>query len=163
MFSDFSHALVTGGAGFIGSHLVRKLLNKGLTVTVLDNLSTGTQTAVDTRARFVQGDLRNLDDVMNALQNVDCIFHLAAQVTIRGSFDRFYDDVDINLMGTMNLLRCLSADKIRHFTLASSMAVYADTANPTPISEKHPCFPISPYGVSKLASEQICSQLLPQK
>ena len=158
--SNFSHALVTGGAGFIGLHLVRELLERGFEVTVLDNLSMGTRSAVDSQARFIKGDIRNQDRVNQALQGVDCVFHLAAKVTIRGSFEMFYDDVDCNMMGTMNLLRCLNVEAVRHFTLASSMAVYADSPTPDPVPESHDCEPISPYGVSKLASERICKLLL---
>lgn len=158
----FSHALVTGGAGFIGSHLTRTLLDRGLEVTVLDNLSVGTCSAVDSRARFIKGDVRFTNDVVNALQGVNCVFHLAAKVTIRRSFDAFYDDVDTNLMGTINLLRCLDADSISKFILASSMAVYADALTAEPIPESHHREPISPYGVSKLASELVCSQVLRQ-
>ena len=158
--SNFSHALVTGGAGFIGSHLVRELLERGFEVTVLDNLSMGARSAVDSKARFIKGDIRNQDSVNQALQGVDCVFHLAAKVTIRGSFEMFYDDVDCNMMGTMNLLRCLNVEAVRHFTLASSMAVYADSPTPDPVPENHHCEPISPYGVSKLASERICKLLL---
>lgn len=157
------HALVTGGAGFIGSRLVRKLLNQGVRVCVLDNLSTGMRESVDRRARFMEGDVRCLEDVKSALKGVDCVFHLAAQVTIRGSLQRFYDDVDNNLMGTLNLLRCLDPDAVGHFMLASSMAVYADSPTPKPIPETYPQEPISPYGVSKLAAERICEQVLNQK
>ncbi len=158
----FQHALVTGGAGFIGSRLAKKLCDHGFRVTILDNLSIGKRSAVDPRAHFVKGDVRYRDDVESALQGVDCVFHLAAQVTIRGSLERFYNDVDTNLMGTLNLLRCLNTKAVRHFTLASSMAVYADTSSPKPIPENYPQKPISPYGVSKLAAERICNQVLEQ-
>jgi UDP-glucose 4-epimerase len=156
------HALVTGGAGFIGSHLTRALLDRGLDVTVLDNLSVGSASAVPQAAQLVQGDIRTPDDVHRALQDVDCVFHLAAQVTIRASFEKFYEDVDTNLMGTLNVLRCLDRQKIRQFTLASSMAVYADAAEPKPIDENHPTKPISPYGMSKLAAENIGAHVLQQ-
>lgn len=161
--ANFSHALVTGGAGFIGSHLVAELLERGFEVTVLDNLSMGNRSAVDSRARFVKGDVRSQEDVNKALRGVDCVFHLAAKVTIRGSFEMFYEDVDVNMMGTMNLLRCLDPEVVRHFTLASSMAVYADSPTPDPVSESHRCEPISPYGVSKLASERLCGMILENK
>jgi len=154
------HALVTGGAGFIGSHLVRALLDRGLAVTVLDNLSVGTRAAVDPRARLVDGDVRDRTAVGTALEHADCVVHLAAQVTIRASFERFYDDVDTNLMGTLNLARCLDAQRVRRVVLASSMGVYADAPSPEPIAESHPCEPIAPYGVSKLAAERICAQIL---
>ena len=103
--SAFAHALVTGGAGFIGSHLTRALLAQGRQVTVLDNLSVGRREAVPEGARFVHGDIRDERAVADALAGVDCVFHLAAQVTIRGSFDRFYEDLDTNVMGTARLLQ----------------------------------------------------------
>jgi len=159
---DFQHALVTGGAGFIGSRLVRKLCDHGFRVNILDNLSIGKSSVIDPRANFIKGDVRYRDDVKLALQGVDCVFHLAAQVTIRGSLERFYNDADTNLMGTLNLLRCLNSRTVRHFTLASSMAVYADTPEPKPIPENYAQEPISPYGVSKLAGERICNQVLGQ-
>jgi UDP-glucose 4-epimerase len=155
-----SHALVTGGAGFIGSHLTRALLAQGTRVTVLDNLSVGRREAVAAEARFVHGDVRNDAAIAEALRDVDGVFHLAAQVTIRGSFDRFQEDLDTNVMGTARLLRAVDPARIKWFTFASSMAIYADADSPAPIDESHPTRPLSPYGVGKLAAEDVASQVL---
>lgn len=157
---SWSHALVTGGAGFIGSHLARAWLAEGRRVTVLDNLSVGSRDAVPGAARFVHGDIRDEAAVVEALRDVDCVFHLAAQVTIRGSFDRFQADLDTNVMGTAQLLRCVDRQQVKWFTLASSMAVYADADSPAPIDESHAKRPLSPYGVGKLAAEDLSSQIL---
>jgi UDP-glucose 4-epimerase len=156
----FAHALVTGGAGFIGSTLTRTLLDAGTHVTVLDNLSVGRREQVDRRARFVEGDVRDRAAVDEALNGVDVVYHLAAQVTIRGSFDRFYEDLDTNVMGTATLLRQVDPARVRWFVLASSMGVYADAPAPVPISEQHPTEPLSPYGVGKLAAEKLATQIL---
>jgi UDP-glucose 4-epimerase len=156
----WSHALVTGGAGFIGSHLTRALLAEGRTVTVLDNLSVGRRDTVPDGASFVHGDIRDEAAVADALQGVDCVFHLAAQVTIRGSFERFHEDLDTNVLGTARLLRALDPQQVKWFALASSMAVYADAASPAPIDESHSKRPLSPYGVGKLAAEDVSSQVL---
>jgi UDP-glucose 4-epimerase len=158
--SGFQHALVTGGAGFIGSHLTRLLLATGRNVTVVDNLSVGRRETVPPEARFVHGDIRDPSALADALTGVDCVFHLAAQVTIRGSFERFYDDLDTNVMGTACLLRLVDPARVKWFTLASSMAVYADAASASPIDESHPTRPISPYGVGKLTAESIAKQIL---
>ncbi|MGH9174006.1 MAG: NAD-dependent epimerase/dehydratase family protein [Vicinamibacterales bacterium] len=157
---SYSHALVTGGAGFIGSHLTRALLGQGRRVTVLDNLSVGRREVIPDGARFVHGDIRDEAAVSAALADVDCVFHLAAQVTIRGSFDRFYEDLDTNVMGTARLLRALDPSAVRWFVLASSMAVYADASSPSPIDERHPTEPVSPYGIGKLAAEGVARQIL---
>jgi UDP-glucose 4-epimerase len=156
----FAHALVTGGAGFIGSHLARALLEQGHGVTVLDNLSVGRRESVPEGARFVFGDVRDQAAVQDALAGVDTVFHLAAQVTIRGSFDRFYEDLDTNVMGTARLLAALDPGHVRWFVLASSMAVYADSPAARPIDERHPAAPLSPYGVGKLAAECVSRQIL---
>ncbi|HJU41197.1 MAG TPA: NAD-dependent epimerase/dehydratase family protein [Vicinamibacterales bacterium] len=161
--TSWSHALVTGGAGFIGSHLTRTLLAQGRTVTVLDNLSVGKRAAVPDGARFVHGDIRDSAAVDDALSGVDCVFHLAAQVTIRGSFDKFYEDLDTNVMGTARILRAVDPARVKWFTLASSMAVYADAPSPAPIDEQHPTLPISPYGAGKLAAESVARQILAAK
>ena len=158
--TQFGHALVTGGAGFIGSHLTRTLLGAGRKVTVLDNLSVGRREAVPEGARFIHGDIRDERAVIEALADVDCVFHLAAQVTIRGSFDRFYEDLDSNVMGTARLLRAIDPAAVKWFTLASSMAVYADASSPAPIPESHATIPISPYGIGKLAAEGVARQIL---
>lgn len=157
---SWSHALVTGGAGFIGAHLTRALLAEGRRVTVLDNLSVGRRDAVPDGARFVHGDVRDEAAVGEALREVDCVFHLAAQVTIRGSFDRFQEDLDTNVMGTARLLRSVDREQVKWFTFASSMAVYADAGSAEPIDESHPTRPLSPYGVGKLAAEEVARQVL---
>ena len=161
--TNWSHALVTGGAGFIGSHLARTLLGQGRKVTVLDNLSVGQRQTVPDGARFVHGDIRDAAAVEDALTGVDAVFHLAAQVTIRGSFEKFVEDLDTNVMGTARILRAVDAPRVKWFTLASSMAVYADASSPAPIDENHPTQPISPYGVGKLAAEAVSRQILDAK
>jgi UDP-glucose 4-epimerase len=151
---------VTGGAGFIGARLTTALLDRGARVTVLDDLAVGRREQVDPRAQLIVGDVRDPSAVTAALAGVETVFHLAAQVTIRGSFERFYDDLDTNLMGTANLLRHAEPAALRWFVLASSMGVYADAPSPAPIAEGHSAEPISPYGIGKLAAERVAAQIL---
>ncbi len=152
-------ALVTGGAGFIGSRLSRALLAKGHEVVVLDDLSMGRRENVPAGAEFIEGDVRSGEDVRRALAGVDVVFHEAAKVSIRASMAQFYADADTNFMGTLNLLQCLQASAVRKLVFASSMAVYADSPSPVPIAEDHPAEPLSPYGIAKLAAEKYCRQI----
>lgn len=152
--TPFSHVLVTGGAGFIGSHLVPRLLADGVRVTVLDDLSTGKEENIPAGARFIRGDVRSPEAVAEALsQGVDGVIHLAARVTIRGSADGFVPDADVNILGTLNLLQAVRGRPLHKFVFASSMAVYGDAPDPTPVSEAFTIAPASPYGVSKYAGE----------
>jgi UDP-glucose 4-epimerase len=146
--------LVTGGAGFIGHHLTRALLGRGLAVTVLDDLSMGRRENVPAAARFVAGDVRDARAVRDALDGVDAVLHQAAVVSIRASVEHFVRDAEVNLMGTLTVLREIAARRIPRAVLASSMAVYADSPRPDPLSEDAPTVPIAPYGVAKLAAER---------
>ena len=147
-------ALVTGGAGFIGHHLVRALLARGLEVTVLDDLSMGRRENVPQAARFIEGDVRDADAVREALRDVEIVFHEAAVVSIRASVDGFVRDAEVNLLGALRVLQAMAGSGVQKAVLASSMAVYADSERPVPVREDFPCAPISPYGVAKLASER---------
>ncbi len=150
----YEKALVTGGAGFIGSHLVERLLRDGLQVTVLDNLSTGKRTNLPPEADLILGDVRDLAIVTAVVSGVDVVFHLAARVSIRASVEHFWEDAETNLVGTLNVLRACVSRKAKKLVYASSMAVYADAPQPVPVSEEYATAPMSPYGVSKLASER---------
>ncbi len=150
----YERALVTGGAGFIGSHLVERLLHEGMQVVVLDNLSVGKRENVLAGAELVVGDVRDPDAVITAISGVDVVFHLAARVSIRASVAGFYEDTETNLMGTLNVLRACVSHQVKKFIYASSMAVYADAPSPIPLPETYDTVPISPYGVAKLASER---------
>jgi len=157
----YAKALVTGGAGFIGSHLVRGLLERGLAVTVVDDLSMGRRENVHPDARFIQGNILDTELMEQALVGVDVIFHLAARVTIRGSMSHFVEDAQTNLMGTLSTLQACTRASVGKFIFASSMAVYSDSPTPDPIAETYATEPISPYGISKLAAEKyvhlVCS------
>ncbi|MDH4225182.1 MAG: NAD-dependent epimerase/dehydratase family protein [Deltaproteobacteria bacterium] len=159
----YKKALVTGGAGFIGSHLCKGLVAEGLEVNVLDNLSTGKPENLPDQAVLLRGDIRNPGDVKAALEGVDVVFHLAAKVSIRASVDEFLEDADQNIMGALNVLQSLKGSRVKKFLLASSMAVYADSPDATPVPENHSLAPASPYGVAKLAAEAytflVCRQL----
>ncbi len=147
-------ALVTGGAGFIGHHLVAALRARGHDVTVLDDLSMGKRSNVPEDVRFVEGDVRDPAAVDEALDGVSIVFHEAAIVSIRASIEGFANDADVNLTGTLNLLQRMAGKGITRALLASSMAVYSDSPTPTPMPESSPTEPISPYGIAKLAAEK---------
>jgi UDP-glucose 4-epimerase len=148
------HVLVTGGAGFIGHHLAHALLRRGIAVTVLDNLVMGRRENVPAGARFVAGDVRDPAVVRDALEGVDAVLHEAAIVSIRASVANFVGDAEVNLMGTLTLLQQMAERPIRRAVLASSMAVYADSERPDPLSERARTEPIAPYGAAKLAAER---------
>lgn len=152
-------ALVTGGAGFIGSHLTRALLERGADVTVLDDFSMGSRENVPPQARLVVGDVGSPETVAEALEGVDIVFHQAARVSIRASVAEFYGDAQTNFMGTLNLLKQCAGSSVKRLIFASSMAVYADSPTPRPISESYLTEPLSPYGIGKLAAEKYCLQL----
>ncbi len=147
--------LVTGGAGFIGTHLVRALLARGDEVTVFDNLSVGRADNVPMGAKLVVGDVTDSAAVESAIAGHDHVVHFAARVAIRSSFDFAVEDTHTNVVGTAAVMRAAGKAGVKRVVAASSMAVYADNATPTPIDESHPCLPLSPYGISKLALEQL--------
>ena len=155
-------ALVTGGAGFIGSHLVDRLVATDWRVRVLDNLSIGLRENVASDAEFILGDITDPAACERACHDVDTVFHLAANVTIRGSIDAFYHDANVNILGTLALIQAASATRARRFILASSMAVYADPLRPAALDESSPTGPETPYGISKLAAERYTLLLAPQ-
>ena len=150
--------LVTGGAGFIGSHIAEALLERGETVRVLDNLATGRQVNLRTlegRVQFVQGDLRNSDTIKTAVQGVEVIFHQAALASVPRSIAEPVASLESNISGTQNVLLAARDAGVRRVVYASSSSVYGDT--PTlPKSEDMPANPQSPYAVHKLTGELLC-------
>lgn len=163
MAKTFQSACVTGGAGFIGSHLVENLLQRGVAVTVLDDLSVGRRENVPAGARLVVGNLLDPKAAEEALAGCQALFHLAARVAIRSSFEFAVEDAQTNLAGTASILRAAArAGSVRKVVAASSMAVYADAPERKPVPENHATAPISPYGVSKLAAERLTHLLSEQ-
>ncbi|MEE9505447.1 MAG: NAD-dependent epimerase/dehydratase family protein, partial [Thermodesulfobacteriota bacterium] len=134
---EFKKALVTGGAGFIGSHLSQALLKRGLEVVVVDNLTTGKRENVPADAKFIEGDILDFNLVQRLISGTDIIFHEAARVSVRSSVKDFYQDAQNNIIGTLNLLQACTKSNVRKFVYASSMAVYADSSEAIPIKETY--------------------------
>ena len=152
--------LVTGGAGFIGSHLVDRLMKEGYEVVVLDDFSGGKVENIqhhldDQSFHLVKGDVRNLEDVRKAVRDVDAVFHLAAIVNVPLSIEDPLLVNDVNVRGTLNLLEASLKENIERFIYFSSCAVYGE-ASYLPINEEHPIMPLSPYGISKFTAEYHC-------
>lgn len=145
--------LVTGGAGFIGSHLTRRLIENGYDVIVVDNLLTGQRSNVPAGAEFLEMDI-GTSDAIEQLPDapVDAVLHLAAQSSGEISFERPEYDVLTNALGTLNLLRWCKKTGTERFIYASSMSVYGDVGD-EPIGEDHCPRPKSYYGITKLAGE----------
>ncbi|KKP94039.1 MAG: Nucleoside-diphosphate-sugar epimerase [Parcubacteria group bacterium GW2011_GWA1_36_12] len=147
--------LVTGGAGFIGSHLVDKLINEGYKVAVIDDLSNGNLDFINKKAQFVEADIisQNFFQVFTKL-NPKIVFHLAAQSSINKSLKNPSLDIEVNLIATQKLLDLSKSTNVDKFIFASSSAVYKP-ADLLPLKEDAPKEPISLYGVSKLCSEYL--------
>lgn len=146
--------LVTGGAGFIGSHIADGLISKGHSVTVWDNLSTGKKENVNPEAEFHEIDIRDtkVDEIFKG-GNFDAVFHLAAQMDVRKSVEDPLFDADVNIMGGLNLLESCVRNEVKRFVFASSGGVmYGECDNELP-DESAPPRPLCPYGNSKLALE----------
>ncbi|MFH1984395.1 MAG: SDR family oxidoreductase [Pseudomonadota bacterium] len=154
-----SNVLITGGAGFIGSHLTESLLIKGCTVTVLDNLSTGSllnlADARD-RIRFVEGDITRLSDIETAITGCDTLVHLAATVLVPETIDDPVGSALVNEIGALNMLEAARKSGCRRIVLASSAAVYGNSQNQSK-NENMVFDPQSPYAVQKLAMEHYAS------
>lgn len=150
---DGLRVLVTGGAGFIGSNLVKRLLERGYQVIVLDNLSTGSLENIRAflgDVEFIKGDVRSFDDIASAAKKADVVVHLAALINVAESLEKPDPYFEVNVTGTYNVAKASkNADTV---IFASSSAVYGDPEK-IPISEEHPLKPKSPYAASKVAGE----------
>lgn len=153
--------LITGGAGFIGSHLADALLEAGHDVRVLDDFSTGRRSNLEfaiatRRIKIVEGDVREPGIVRQVVDGVDGIFHLAALVSVPQSIEDPQRSFDINACGTVNVLEAARQTRIPRVMLASSAAVYGDA--PAPAQEDAVPRPLSPYALDKLVAEQYAAQ-----
>ena len=148
--------LVTGGAGFIGSNLVRGLLERGDSVRVLDNFSTGNRgNLVGPDVEVVEGELRSYERVHNAVRGVEAVFHLGALGSVPRSVQDPLTSGAVNVEGTLNVLLAARDERVRRVVYSSSSSVYGSSGD-LPRTEGMPADPISPYGVAKLAAERYC-------
>jgi UDP-glucose 4-epimerase len=150
--------LVTGGAGFIGSHIAERLLGQGHDVRVLDNFSTGRRENLGDfgdRIDLVEGDIRDLDDVRRATAGVDVVFHEAALASVPRSVDDPATSNDVNVRGTLNVLVGSRDAGVRRLVYASSSSIYGESPE-LPKREVMAPAPESPYAVAKLAGEYYC-------
>jgi len=148
--------LVTGGAGFIGSNLVRALLERGDEVRVLDNFSTGNRANLEELdVEIVEGELRSYERVHNAVRGTDVVYHLGALGSVPRSVQDPLTSSAVNVEGTLNVLLAARDEGVRRVVFSSSTSVYGSTRQ-MPTSEDSATDPISPYGVAKLAAERYC-------
>ena len=150
-------ALVTGGAGFIGSNITARLLADGHEVVVLDNLMSGYRgnLASCPGARFIEGDVRDEAAVAGAVAGCEVVFHQAASVGNKRSIDHPLVDAGINVLGTLTVLEACRRAGVRKIVAASSAGIFGELVT-MPIREDHPVEPDSPYGCTKLAEEKLC-------
>jgi UDP-glucose 4-epimerase len=149
-------ALVTGGAGFIGSNLVRGLLDAGDEVRILDNFSTGSRRNLEgVDAEIVEGELRSYERVHNAMRGIEVVYHLGALGSVLRSVQDPLTSSAVNVEGTLNVLLAARDSGVRRVVFSSSTSVYGPSPE-RPTREGSPPDPISPYGVAKLAAERYC-------
>lgn len=145
-------AVVTGGAGFIGSHLVDGLVEAGYDVHVIDNLCAGKKEHIDPKAKLYIKDIRSFVEIAPIFEGADVVFHLAALPQVQGSIDDPATTHEVNVTGTLNVLMAASRAKVRRFVFTSSAAVYGDQ-DTMPLSEEMESTPKSPYGLHKYIGE----------
>ncbi|MFA5942766.1 MAG: NAD-dependent epimerase/dehydratase family protein [Candidatus Paceibacterota bacterium] len=145
------HAVVTGGAGFIGSHLVDALLKRGYAVSVIDSLVAGKRERVPSGVVLHVVDIRDAEALPSLIKDADIVFHLAALPSVEYSIQNSMETHNVNVTGTVNILA--SVENKTRVVFASSAAVYGDTDMPT-VSENLPAVPVNPYGLHKYVSER---------
>jgi UDP-glucose 4-epimerase len=151
--------LVTGGAGFIGSHIVDRLVSDGWKVRILDNFSSGRMKNIEHHkdnqdVEILKGDLKNLEEVEKAIRDVDVVFHYAANPEVQVSTTNPEIHFNENVVATFNLLEAMRKNDIKELVFASSSSVYGEPEN-IPVSEEAPINPVSVYGASKAACENL--------
>ena len=147
-------AVVTGGAGFIGSHLADQLIKEGNDVLIIDNLISGSMKNIPKEARFIKKDIVS-DDLVPDFKDAEVIFHFAADPDVLSSAQNPRKSFEQNVTGTFNVLEACRKSDVKKMVFASTSTVYGNAEIPTP--ETHPCAPISNYGASKLACEAYVS------
>jgi len=145
--------LITGGAGFLGSALANSLAAEGNLVRVLDDLSAGDKERLDARVAFTSGDIRDVPKLWSLLHEIDCVYHLAARVSVPESILYPVEYNAVNVGGTVSLLTAMRDAQVGRLVFVSSGAVYGEQA-PQPVCESASLHPATPYAVSKMASEQ---------
>ena len=149
--------LVIGGAGYIGSHVVKELLENGFEAVVFDNMSTGQEENLFPEAGFIKGDILDRPELDKALaQNIDAVVHLAAKKAVGESMENPALYAQNNLTGSINILNAMLENNVKHIVFSSSAAVYG-MPQYLPIDENHPLKPINFYGYTKLVMEQLMS------
>jgi UDP-glucose 4-epimerase len=150
--------LVTGGAGFIGKHLVKSLIERGNLVTIFDNFSNAEKNSVsflmNMGAKIIKGDITKLEDITNATNEHDIVVHLAAKISVEESIKNPSETFHINVDGTRNVLIACEKNHIKKLVVASSAAVYGEGMPGLKLTEESKMKPISPYGQSKVKMEQ---------
>jgi nucleoside-diphosphate-sugar epimerase len=151
---------VTGGAGFIGSHLVDKLVSLNHEIIVFDNLFRGKKENIEKHLQsksidFIKGDIRDIDSVIKESEGCDVVFHLAAQSNVMGSITDIDYSFQTNVIGTYNVLKAAQNNGIKRFVFSSSRESYGE-AKDIPVKEDHPLNAKNSYGVSKVAGEKYC-------
>lgn len=158
--SEFGSSLVTGGAGFIGSHLVDRLIQEGNQVKVVDNLSSGdlsNLTNSKNKFQFIKKDLKDFGKTEDFMKDVKTVFHLAANPEVRTGFQNPEISFNENILSTFRLLETIRKSDIQNIVFASSSAVYGEPEIIPTQEDYAPLLPISPYGASKLACEAMVS------
>ena len=153
--SSVKRAVVTGGAGFIGSHIVDALIEKGYEVSIIDNLVGGTKENINPRAVFYKKDIRNLDDIKPIIAGADYVFHLAALPRVQYSIEQPRETNDVNVGGTINVLIAAHEGGVKKLVYSASSAAYGDQPI-MPLREDMPAHPKSPYGLQKYIGELYC-------
>ena len=149
------NVLVTGGAGFIGSNLVAKLVECGANVTVIDNLLSGHISNLDiSKINFIKGDIRDNILINDIMKNIEIIFHLASSVGNKRSIDNPIEDADINVLGTLYILEAARMNNVKKIILSSSAGIFGELKT-IPIKEDHQIEPDTPYGSTKLCQEKL--------
>jgi UDP-glucose 4-epimerase len=154
--------LVTGGAGFIGKHLVRSLLEKDYLVTIFDNFSNSTKESisslVEMGAKIIEGDITKSHEVLNAVKDHEIIIHLAAKISVSESISNPLDTFQVNVEGTKNILTACEKNNVKKLIVASSAAVYGEGTPNVKLIEESELNPISPYGQSKVKMELVIKE-----